>query len=171
MAGYNGYSMSNNAVQAYNDGEKPMSKWTKTAILEALKGIGTSKLALLRKVDAATLKRRFLVRTSYHHTSSRYNKTDFYTVNVCAAEELTVQDIQALTAGTQKNDAPQKVEYTGNIEYIEWEGTRKHPKAIKQELRDVIIEERGCFYIVKNESGREILRKKIGSNGTYVTKA
>lgn len=27
MAGYQGYSMSNNAVQAYKHGEKPRSKW------------------------------------------------------------------------------------------------------------------------------------------------
>lgn len=36
MAGYCGYSMSNNAVDAYNDGEKPLSKWTKRAIIEAI---------------------------------------------------------------------------------------------------------------------------------------
>ena len=28
MAGYRGFSMSNNAVDAYNSGEKPFSKWT-----------------------------------------------------------------------------------------------------------------------------------------------
>lgn len=32
MAGYNGFSMSNNAVAAYEDGEKPLSKWTKADI-------------------------------------------------------------------------------------------------------------------------------------------
>lgn len=36
MAGYNGYSMSNNAVAAYEDGEMPLSKWSKTAILEVI---------------------------------------------------------------------------------------------------------------------------------------
>lgn len=36
MAGYHNYSMSNNAVQAYNTGEKPLSKWTKAVIIEAL---------------------------------------------------------------------------------------------------------------------------------------
>lgn len=33
MAGYYKYSMSNNAVKAYKQGEKPLSKWTKTEIL------------------------------------------------------------------------------------------------------------------------------------------
>lgn len=35
MAGYHGYSMSNNAVSAYADGEMPLSKWTKAEILDA----------------------------------------------------------------------------------------------------------------------------------------
>ena len=29
MAGYCGYSMSNNAVAAYDEGKKPISKWKK----------------------------------------------------------------------------------------------------------------------------------------------
>lgn len=33
MAGYSGWSMSNNAVTAYEDGEKPLSRWTKVDIL------------------------------------------------------------------------------------------------------------------------------------------
>lgn len=36
MAGYNGFSMSNNAVAAYEDGEKPLSKWTKADIFEII---------------------------------------------------------------------------------------------------------------------------------------
>ena len=38
MAGYSGFSMSNNAVDAYDNGEKPLSKsyWTISAVL----GIG-----------------------------------------------------------------------------------------------------------------------------------
>lgn len=36
MAGYFGYSMSNNAVEAYENGSKPFSKWTKADILELI---------------------------------------------------------------------------------------------------------------------------------------
>lgn len=35
-SGYFGWSMSRNAVAAYEDGEKPRSKWTKAAILAAV---------------------------------------------------------------------------------------------------------------------------------------
>lgn len=34
MAGYSGISMSNNAVEAYNEGKKPLSKITKEDILK-----------------------------------------------------------------------------------------------------------------------------------------
>lgn len=37
MSGYNGWSMSNNAIAAYEDGEKPLSKWTKAEILDTIK--------------------------------------------------------------------------------------------------------------------------------------
>ena len=45
MTGYVGYSMSNNAVDAYNAGEMPFSKWTKTAILKDVAEIYGEKLA------------------------------------------------------------------------------------------------------------------------------
>ena len=32
-SGYSGYSMSNNAVNAYENGEMPLSKWTKDCLL------------------------------------------------------------------------------------------------------------------------------------------
>ncbi len=37
MAGYKKYSMSNNAVDAYDRGLKPLSKWTKEAIICTIK--------------------------------------------------------------------------------------------------------------------------------------
>ena len=59
MAGYSGYSMSNNAVAAYENGEKPLSKWKKADILEAVK---TQEVELkcspskLQKLPAVLLK-------------------------------------------------------------------------------------------------------------------
>lgn len=86
MAGYNGYSMSNNAVSAYESGEKPMSRWTKPAIIEEIEKLIDSdelpadlleELKALKKEDLQT----FLTWSSWHHTSAKYNKTDFYKVN------------------------------------------------------------------------------------------
>ena len=35
-SGYHGFSMSNRAIEAYNNGEKPFSKWTKQDILDVI---------------------------------------------------------------------------------------------------------------------------------------
>ena len=37
MAGYFGFSMSNNAVEAYENGQRPLSRWTKGKILNSVK--------------------------------------------------------------------------------------------------------------------------------------
>lgn len=57
MAGYAGYSMSNNAIAAYDDYKMPLSR-AKDAL--GLKDIG----------DVSPCE--------WHHTSSRYNQTNFY---------------------------------------------------------------------------------------------
>lgn len=43
MAGYQGYSMSNNAVQAYKQGEKPRSKWTKAEVVAICGNFGDTR--------------------------------------------------------------------------------------------------------------------------------
>lgn len=80
MSGYSGYSMSNNALKAYFDGEMPMSKWSKVAILASVdfsffsenqkKEIEKQPLEILRKV--------FLISRGWHHTSKEYNRTPFF---------------------------------------------------------------------------------------------
>lgn len=71
MAGYNGFSMSNNAVQAYDDGLVPLSK-------------------LPRKFQAAC--RHGLIRyAEAHHTSKRYNLTKFYDLD--AVREAATPEI------------------------------------------------------------------------------
>lgn len=79
--GYDGYSMSNNARTAYDQGEMPKSKWTKQAIIDALTEEFTDELTqkALKLVTKSTLS-CLLERTSWHHTSSKYNRTDFYSV-------------------------------------------------------------------------------------------
>lgn len=176
--GYDGYSMSNNARAAYEDGEMPLSKWTKEAICVRIdvvlaenflpEEIGFT-LELLKSLPASALKDLVLRRCGWHHTSDRYNRTDFYDVSVAALEHLT--DAEIVEAKEKKRESAQKPApkiRRGSIIYLVWSGTRKHPKATRQRLDGVLIEERGAFYIVTDDNGREILRKKIGSNGTEV---
>ena len=169
--GYSGYSMSNNAVHAYNNGAKPLSKWTKSAIIDAVAEIDPEKAEWLKDVSLPILKKKLLTNGEWHHTSMYYNKTDFYSVEDYDIERLTYDDVQSWKAEKpQKEVKPDNKKYRGDINYIEWTGTRNHPKANKKSLTDVNIEERGSFYIITDDNGNEILRKKIGSNGTYVYK-
>lgn len=118
---------------------------------------------MLSKLSAQELRNYLLRESSFHHTSKMYNKTAFYSIRG-DIDNIKAENIPAHQAA--KKSEP--VIYNGNIDYIEWGGTQKHPKANKKRLENVLIEERGSFYVVKNENGEEILRKKIGSNGTYV---
>ena len=60
MAGYDGHSMSNNARDAYAQGKMPASKLAKKL------GVATPTI------------RHFFDACEWHHTSKKYNQTDFY---------------------------------------------------------------------------------------------
>lgn len=85
--GYSSYSMSNNAVDAYNRSNKPMSKWTKKAILDEIKSIGEEynlkfDFERLKKENVSELRKTILAKNGYHHTSKNYNATDFYCIDL-----------------------------------------------------------------------------------------
>ena len=138
MAGYNGFSMSNNAVAAYESGEKPLSKWTKTNILEEIgKTIREEELTLnfsmekLKKLNAKTLKQICLYRSSWHHTSKHYNKTDFYSIDIDSLIELTDEKIDIIIENCKEDKSEEPTEERWQCAFLEWSGTRKHPTAIE----------------------------------------
>ena len=101
MSGYSGYSMSNNAIDAYENGEKPLSKWTKKEILNAVNEINPN--IDLSKLNLKILKSKLLEKTSWHHTSKKYNKTDFYYIND-EVKEWTQKDVDFLINEKQKEN-------------------------------------------------------------------
>ena len=136
MAGYNGFSMSNNAVAAYESGEKPLSKWTKTDILEGIeKAIREEELTLncsmekLKKLNAKVLKQICLYRSSWHHTSNHYNKTDFYSIDIDSLIELTDEQINRIIENCKEDKSEEPTEERWQCAFLEWSGTRNHPKA------------------------------------------
>lgn len=62
-SGYNGFSMSNRAVQAYEDGEKPLSKWTKAEIMDIIEYHVKDEVAnqTLKKAPLSFLKKHFYI--------------------------------------------------------------------------------------------------------------
>lgn len=171
-SGYVGFSMSRRAVQAYSDGAMPLSKWTKKAILDKAYGLYkenkcTYRFELLTKLSLAQLKNLLLTMQGWHHTSAYINRTSFYDVCEAAVCELTDSKIREMISDGTADVTPETpVRNRGNFRYIEWSGTRAHPKATGHELRDVMVETRGSFYYVYDNDDSLIVKKKIGSNGT-----
>lgn len=73
QSGYNGCSMSVRATEAYEDGEYPLSKWTKSCFVEALEDYSFD----FSKLTKAMLT-NFLEYAGWHHTGLYANQTDFY---------------------------------------------------------------------------------------------
>lgn len=162
MAGYNGFSMSNNAVVAYEDGEKPLSKWTKTDIFDAINEQEVElkcSIEKLKKLPVKVLKEVCLTYSSWHHTSNHYNKTDFYSLDVDRIENLTDDKIEELLLDykTGKKVESKPSEEKWECAFLEWSGSRKHPVATE------VIEEgiiKGNWFYRKDGS-----KKKTTANG------
>ena len=162
MAGYNGWSMSNNAVAAYEDGEKPLSKWTKTDIFDAINEQEVElkcSIEKLKKLPIKVLKEICLTYSSWHHTSNHYNKTNFYSLDVDRIENLTNDKIEELLLDyrADKKTGSKPLEEVWECAFLEWSGSRKHPVATE------VIEEgvvKGNWFYRKNGT-----KKKTTANG------
>lgn len=162
MAGYNGFSMSNNAVAAYEDGEKPLSKWTKADIFEEIEEQEVKlkcSMGKLRKLPVKVLKEVCLTYSSWHHTSNHYNKTDFYSLDIEEIENLTDDKIEELLSDykADKKAESKPSEEKWKCAFLEWSGSRKHPVATE------VIEEgiiKGNWFYRKDGS-----KKKTTANG------
>lgn len=155
MSGYYNYSMSNNAVAAYSSGEKPFSKWTKSEIINSLiyEEIDTTKIEMIKNAPATSVK-KLLTLTSWHHTSSYYNKTDFYSVDIAFIQDSTIEQLtEFLKPEIKKEPTERKAE----CKYLEWSGTRKHPKATEYVSVGMI---KGNWFYLPTGS-----KKSINANG------
>ena len=129
MAGYKGYSMSNNAVDAYRNGEKPISKWTKQEVIECVEELRLDIKDELKKLRKDELFDLVLRRSSWHHTSQYYNKTDFYIIDEGAVENITAEKISEKIANRVPiNKTEQQEEQYVLADYTVFEGK----KAIKK---------------------------------------
>ena len=150
-------------AEAQAEGRLPASK--------AAKELGVSTQAI----------KEVLSPSEWHHASSYYNKVDVYDINPYVAlkngEDLSelgydddeIAEFKENWDKMKNMPKPDKTveQFYGNAEWIEWEGTRKYPKAIEHKEEGIKIEKKGQFYTFYLKNGYTV-RKKIDSNGTYV---
>ena len=140
--GYIGHRMSERAKEAYDQGEMPLSKWTKATILEELNDAKID-VATVRKYSAQTLRDYFLYYSSWHHTGKYFNETDFYGIDI--PESIDFERLDQL----EKANKEQRVQSKQTkkeikpeialVTYGEWVGTRSHPKLESHTAYAIII--------------------------------
>lgn len=99
--GYLGSLMSVRAAEAYEQGEMPISRWTKTAIIQAVKDYCFDfDLAYdpdIEKKTKAELAKEFLEYKSWHHSSRTAREVEFFGLNedaVCRSfEQMSEEQI------------------------------------------------------------------------------
>lgn len=160
--GYIGNKMSERAYEAYESGEMPLSKWSKVAIINTILNYRDDfKYDELKKYSKDVLK-VFLTYSSWHHTGTYFNETNFYSLDLDFIELSKIEIIQVLEK--KKKDLEKEKEEKKilklqkcKFKYIEWAGTRKHPKAIEKESYGII---KGSWIYYKD--GKKSL------NGKYI---
>lgn len=141
--GYINQSMSERAALAYQHGLKPLSKWTKTDIIDNVVESGVWTEDELKKYPKKVLADMFLEYQEWHHTSKMFNQTAFFGINLNAAETHDVEALDQLLAD-YKAEATEnhKNEVTiekGFIRFEEWEGSRRHPHLVEKGAYALII--------------------------------
>jgi len=123
MAGYYGYSMSNNAVDAYRNGLRPLSQ------------LKSSHLKLVGWPHSLSFA-KFLAKIgqweSYecHHTSKEFNCTNFYSPEILVEwwQDEAIERQQELLDMFKAEQNKTKCDEQVCGEYTEFSGSRRHPK-------------------------------------------
>ena len=176
MAGYNyKKGMSNNAVEAYKNGKKPLSRWQKKdilAILEKEFGVESTQYKLLKGVSLEILRKNILFSDEFHHTSRHFTATKFYQVRLDTAKYATADDIEEWKqkhnqAQAKKNKVSPRRK--GTIKFFEWKGNvGEKLTPVEKQLENVLIERKGCFFFIYNDGGILLCRKKVTAHGVNV---
>ncbi len=152
MAGYNGFSMSNNAVAAYRNGLMPASK--------------------IRGIPAALIE-AYCLPSEWHHSSKNYNKVKFYDPKeVLAIFGLETHEdyaanpraVAALEAHKKIKKSDPEIRETCIVKWIEWAGSLKRPKAIGRSAEVCRVAIKGQTAYVTLPNGKN-LTKRLTTKG------
>lgn len=114
--GYIGQRMSERAAEAYDMGEKPLSKWTKSDIIERLQELIDSgdfestpeDMERIKRLTSKTVKYAFLKKSSWHHTGKYYNETYFYDI-VDDFSKINIDDLEQIDRWMRSKMAEEKI--------------------------------------------------------------
>lgn len=148
MAGYDGYSMSNNARYAYGNGEKPLSKWTKKDIIAIVGQDVIDRNPQLKALKLKELRAIFLTQDGWHHTSKFYNETNFYACrtldDIKENPEDAIDDLYNLPPyphpvahAFASIDSPEAIQFYADFD--EWKKKMKRLENIIQAIADGTI--------------------------------
>lgn len=172
QSGYVGCKMSERAQEAYDNGERPMSKWNKWDILSELEyDLDDDTIAKLSKYSTQALKNVCLEWTSWHHTGSYANETDFYAVMdgknadlIQVFSDLDEEEKVLKEFRKRQKEEKRLLESTEEKCYFRfgvWSGTKKHPKLVY--YRTYGIKKGVWIYYMDGSS-----LKKKNASGNYV---
>jgi hypothetical protein len=160
MAGYDGFSMSNNAVNAYREGLLPASK--------VCSGI------------PAALIRQHCSPAECHHTSKKYNKTDFFDPD-CVKGKFGIFGVdheyydEAAEEALRQHNVSRRIKDSGQnyidcrVDWLDWStGTVKRPKAIERTASGCTVLVRKTTAYITFEDGTEMV-KRLETNGFAFT--
>ena len=138
MSGYSGFSKSNNAAWAENDGL-----------------FSASILAKKLGVKAGAIK-ALLAPSEWHHTSKFFNKTD------CYSYDVALEIIDRLRAWNE----PEKefIVFEGcSGRFLQWSGTRNYPRAAEIAFTGIRATKKGRWFTLELNSG--LVRRSADTRG------
>lgn len=147
MAGYDGYSKSNSALDAEEMGEFPAS-------------IVSKKLKIPTQLIKA-----YIQPTAWHHTSSHFNHTDYFDLG--EVQEF-FKDNSNLIKNYKKNSAKIIILENCCVEWLDWYGSRAHPQCDEMKEYGAIVEIKGQTATITLTSGKTF-KKRLTTRGFSYT--
>ena len=156
MAGYSGFSMSNNAVAAYDEGLVPASK---------IPGV------------PAVLVKKHCRPDEWHHTSKAYNRTDFFNAarvravfGVIMSEDYDADPAAVVALAAHKaGGASVEIHLGCTVEWIEWTGSLKRPYATEMKAEGCTVSVKGATATITLATGASFT-KRLTTNGFRFSK-
>ena len=144
-SGYDGYRMSKRASEAYRNGEKPLSRWTKKEIVSLS---GDERMA------------------GYPLSVLRKYRTDFFAISEDAIRNIDIGELDRLAEEDRKQRQASAMEKPKKaiISYGEWEGTRSHPRLVMRNEYAIVI---GRWAYLESGKRKDLTGRHVESCRTF----